>query len=187
MKRRLGLVLLLLTAWPGLAHAPAHLQPGVPFVLPRPAVSYALFGQFVTGEERFIVQLTQPTRFSAPLELFVPHQSDLLEHRPAWAVVGPGLPQPNAEERAALPVPLPEGFGAVVELNQARPRPAFFENVMRRFFWTTGAMAVVFPQGPSEIWVWCPAKTRGKFGLGYGVEEGGGYMDALKDWSFYAY
>ncbi|MDP3233207.1 MAG: hypothetical protein Q8N26_10565 [Myxococcales bacterium] len=184
---RRWLLFLVFTAVPGLAHAPGRLDADEPFVLQRPDISYAVFGQFVTGEERFVITMTHPVRFATPVELFVPHQTELLEHRPAWAVVGPGLPAPNAEELAALPVPLPAGFGAVVDLNQARPRPAFYENVMRRFFWTTSPIAVVFPKGESQVWVWCPAKTRGKFGVGYGVEEGGGYMEALKDWSFYAY
>lgn len=35
--------------------------------------------------------------------------------------------------------------------------------------------------------MWAPRQTKGKFGLGIGVEEGGGYMEAFKDWSFYAY
>lgn len=187
MTRRLLLPLLLLAALPGLVHAPGHLLPEVPFVFLKPGSSYAVFGEFLTGEERFIIKLTQPVRFAAPVELFVPHQANLAEHRPAWAVVGPGLPAPSAEELAALPVP-GAGLVEVHHCAEARgQRPAFFENVMRRFFWTSGPLAVVFPKGESEVWVWCPGKTKGKFGLGHGVEEGGGYMDALKDWSFYAY
>jgi hypothetical protein len=186
MSRRV-LLLWLLTAFPGLAHAPGRLRDGEPFVLQKPAISYALFGEFLTGEERFVIKMNHPVRFGAPLEIFVPRQHGLEEHRPAWALVGPGLPGLSEEELAALPGPLPAGFGAVVELNQESPRPVFFESVMRRFFWTSGALAVVFPKGDSELWIWCPAKTQGKFGIGYGVEEGGGYMEALKDWSFYAY
>ena len=93
----------------------------------------------------------------------------------------------TADELAALPAPLPAGWGAEVELNQIAPRPVFFESVMRRFYWTSESLAVVFPAGPSEIWVWSPARTTGKFGLGFGVEEGGGYLAALDDWSLYAY
>ena len=173
--------------WLLLAHAPGHLRTTEPFVIEKPAISYALFGEFVTGEEVFVLEVKHATRFGAPVEIFVPHQRGLEEHRPAWALVGPALPVPSAEELAALPSPLPLGFGAVLELNQERPRAVFFESVMRRFFWSSGPLAVVFPQGESALWIWCPAKSTGKFGLGYGVEEGGGYMEALKDWSFYAY
>lgn len=184
---RRGVLPLLFFASLALAHVPAHLRADAVFVLERPTFSALLMGEFVTGEERFVISLTHATRFGTPLELLVPHQEDLREHRPAWAVVGVGLPAPSAEELAALPAPLPEGWGAVVDLNDERPRRALFESVMRRFFWTSGALAVVFPKGESEVWVWSPGKTRGKFGLGYGVEEGGGFMKALDDWAFYAY
>ncbi|MFZ5442501.1 MAG: hypothetical protein ACOZQL_21000 [Myxococcota bacterium] len=170
-----------------LAHVPGHLQPDEAFVLPAPEASAALFGVFVTGEERFVIRITHATRFATPIELMVPHEERLRAHRPAWALVGPGLPAPTDAERAALPAPLPDGFGAVVELNQEEPRRVLWESVMRRFFWTTGALAVVLPKGDSELWVWSPQKTTGKFGIGYGVEENGGYMKALEDWSFYAY
>lgn len=150
-------------------------------------MSYALFGEFITGEEHFIITIEHTARFATPIELLVPHQQNLREHRPAWAVVGLGLPQPTAAELASLPAPLPPGAGAIVDLNDINPRPALFESVMRRFYWTSGALAVVFPVGRSELWVWCPAKSTGKFGIGYGLEEGGGYMEAFADWSFYAY
>lgn len=179
--------LLSLVASLALTHVPAHITADAPFVLERPTFSALLMGEFITGEERFVIKLTHATRFCTPVELLVPHQQDLLEHRPAWAVVGPGLPAPTPEELAALPAPLPTGWGAVVDLNDARPRVAMFESVMRRFFWTSVALAVIFPKGDSEVWVWSPGKTRGKFGLGYGVEEGGGFMKALDDWAFYAY
>ena len=117
----------------------------------------------------------------------MPHESDLKEHRPAWALVGPGLPKPNAEELAALPAPLPDGWGAIVELNTVSPRPAFYEFVTRRFFWSSGAMNVILPSGESEFWVFSPKKTKGKFGLGFGVEEGGNYWESFNDWSLYAY
>ena len=169
------------------AHTPGKLLTERPYQVTRPDDSYALFGVFRTGHERFVVQLTHAERFAAPVEIFVPHVDELRAHRPAYAVVGPGLPTPDAVELAALPAPLPAGWGAVVELDQVSPRPVFFESVMRRFYWTSESLAIVFPQGPSEIWVWSPAHTTGKFGLGFGVEEGGGYMAALSDWSLYAY
>ncbi len=183
---RLALALLLLPAlaW---SHTPGRLDPTTAFVPADPKDSYALYGEFVTGEERFVIKLRLDERYAVPLEVFVPKQSGNEEHRPAWALVGPGLPAPTAEELAALPATLPDGWGAIVDLDTVSPRPIFYEFVMRRFYWSSGAMNVVFPQGDSELWVFSPRKTKGKFGIGFGVEEGGGYFAALKDWSFYAY
>jgi hypothetical protein len=180
-------VLLLSPARVAEAHTPGKLLAATPYDVQNPADSYALFGVFETGAERFVIRLTHPTRFAAPVEIFVPHIDELKGHRPAYAVVGPGLPIPTAEELAALPAPLPAGWGAEVELNARSPRAVLFESIMRRFYWTSEPLAVVFPAGASEIWVWSPAGTTGKFGLGFGVEEGGGYWAALSDWGLYAY
>ena len=184
--RRLVLALSLFpfVAWP---HTPGRLYANAPFVPKDPKDSCALFGKFVTGDENFVIKLSLDERYAVPVEVFVPKQKSLEEHRPAWALVGPGLPVPSAEELAALPAPLPDGWGAVVDLNTVSPRPIFYEFVMRRFYWSSGAMNVVLPRGESELWVFSPRKTKGKFGIGFGVEEGGGYFEALKDWSFYAY
>lgn len=186
MSRLLAAMGLLLPAL-ALAHTPAHLLPGTAYEVANPKVSYALYGEFVTGQEVFVVKLSLDERFAVPVEVFVPHQESLKEHRPVWALVGPGLPAPSAEELAALPRALPAGWGAVVDLNTVSPRPAFFEFVLRRFYWSSGPLNVVFPKGDCEFWLFVPGHTRGKFGLGFGTEEGGGYLAALADWSFYAY
>lgn len=188
MKRpRLVTLAALFAATLAVAHAPARLRPGEPFVVEKPTISYAAFGEFVTGDEVFVLKVNFGERFGTPLEMLVPCTAALAAHRPAWAVVGPDLPPPGDAERAALPKELPPGLGAIVDLGDAPNREVIFESVMRRFYWSSGALAVVFPQGDSEVWIWAPGKTKGKFGLGLGVEEGGGYMAAFKDWAFYAY
>lgn len=169
------------------AHAPVRLAADELFVVGDPTISVAAFGVFETGHEVFVLRLTYEERFGAPVELLVPHTGALAEHRPAWALVAPGLPRPSPEELAALPRPLPDGMGAIVDLNDAPEREVIFESVMRRSYWTSRPLAVVFAQGENELWVWPPKGTTGKFGLGFGVEEGGGYMAAFKDWAFYAY
>jgi len=183
------IVVLSIGLWPAAAtaHTPGHLRSNAAFVVTNAEDSYALFGVFESGAEVFVAQLRHATRFATPVEILVPHTDALKAHRPAYAVVGIGLPLPTDEERALLPKPLPLGWGAVLDINDVSPRPALFESIMRRFYWSSDPLAVVFPQGDSEIWVWSPARTTGKFGLGFGVEEGGGYLDALKDWSLYAY
>jgi hypothetical protein len=156
--RWLALALLLLVGpeRDAFAHTPGKLTADKPYVVEEPTDSKALYGIFRTGEERFVIQLTYEERFAQPVELLVPHADSLYVHRPAYAVVGPGLPAPSPDERAALPVALPDGWGAAVDLNRVSPRPVIFESFTRRFFWSSGPLAIVFPAGASEIWVWFP-------------------------------
>jgi len=187
--RRLALALLLVVGPERdvSAHTPGKLAASEPYVVEDPTNSKALYGIFRTGKERFVIQLTYEERFAQPVEMLVPHADSLFVHRPAYAVVGPGLPAPSAEELAALPAALPDGWGATVDLNRVSPRPVIFESFTRRFFWSSGPLAIVFPAGASEIWVWSPDQTKGKLVIGFGVEEGGDYLSALSDWSLYAY
>ena len=187
--RWLALALLLLVGpeRAAFAHTPGKLTADKPYVVEEPTDSKALYGIFRTGEERFVIQLTYEERFAQPVEVLVPHADSLYVHRPAYAVVGPGLPAPSPAELAALPVALPDGWGAAVDLNRVSPRPVIFESFTRRFFWSSGPLAIVFPAGASEIWVWSPEQTTGKFVLGFGVEEGGSYLSVFSDWSLYAY
>ena len=190
MSTRLRSLLALVVLLPIIAraHSPSVLSPGAPTVIEDTSISYALYGVFETGDEVFRVKLSFPEDFALPVEVFVPHRDELKEHRPAFALVGPGLLfEPMAEERAALPLPLPAGAGAYVDLNRVSPRPVFYETFTRRFFWSTGAVALVVPKGDYELWMWSPNKTRGKFGIGFGVEEGGDFSRAFEDWSVYAY
>lgn len=172
------------SAW---AHAPATLAPGAPFDVADATISRALYGSFVTGAEVFVVRMTFPEDFALPMELMVPHKESLREHRPAYAFACAGMPEPDAQERAALPRPLPAGWGAFVDLGRVTPRPAFYESFTRRFFWTTGAVALRAPRGPCEVWIWSPQRTAGAFAWGMGVEERIDVGEALADWGTYAY
>lgn len=118
-----------------MAHTPGRLRLNAPFVVANPQDSYALFGVFYAGDEVFVAQLRHATRFAAPVEMLVPHTDALKSHRPAYAVVGLGLPLPSDAERALLPKPLPDGWGQCSNSTYASPRPALFESVMRRFYW----------------------------------------------------
>lgn len=171
-------------AW---AHAPTVLLASAPFVAPDATISRALYGSFVTGKERFVIQLDFPEQFALPFEVLVPHRDALADHRPAYAVLAPGLPTPTQDEAALLPAPLPPGWGAFVDANRGAPREVIFESFTRRFFWTSGPIALVVPKGPVEVWVWSPARTTGDVVIGYGVEERIDIGAALKDWGTFAY
>ena len=168
-------------------HAPGLLDSHHPFHVDDATISRALYGNFQTGNELFIVEIAFPEDFAFPFEVFVPHRVELQGHRPAYAIVGNNLPMPSPAQLAALPKALPPGAGAYVDLNQIHPRPIFYESFTRRFFYSSGVTAYVLPQGSYEFWLWSPAGTTGKFGIGYGVEERINFEDALKNWSEYAY
>src|SRR5690606_20423797 len=128
-------------------HSPGALDAHRPHHVHDASISHALYGIFETGDEVFVVQVEFEEDFAFPVELFVPHRDELREHRPAFALVGPGLPQPSEEARRALPRPLPEGAGAFIDLNRVTPRPAFYESHTRRFFWSSGPVALVVRKG----------------------------------------
>jgi hypothetical protein len=182
------LILALLVATPAaLAHSPGALEPGQVFVVEDATISRALYGEFKQGDELFIIRLTFNEDFALPMELLVPHRDELSDHRPAYALVGPGMPAPSEQERGALPRPLPEGAGAFVELHQRSPRPVFYESFTRRYFWGSGGVALVVPRGTYELWLWSPRRTVGQFNIGFGVEEDVDFSEVLRNWSRYGY
>jgi len=156
------------------------------------AVSHAIYGT-LDGDptQVFVTRLRFDQPFALPFEILVPRRAGLREHRPAFAVVGPGLPVPTDEELALLPRPLPAGAGLFLERNDALDRPVIFESFTRRAFWTSGPIALALEPGEHEVWVFSPAGTAGDFVLGFGVEEeefaAEGCGELTRNWSTYAY
>jgi hypothetical protein len=181
-----GLVL----ALPLHGHGPLFLEDEV-LAVDEPTLSQVIAGVFETGDEVFSIHLDFVDEgFAFPLELLVPHQPALAGHRPAFAVIGPGLPPPTDAERARIPGDIPDGAGVVVEDNAVDPRPVLFEGFMRRVYWTSRAIAVAVDAGPTEVRVWSPGRTTGKFAVGLGVEEDFGpqtFPPLLEHWSDFAY
>lgn len=187
---RLVLLCAVLAPAAALAHKPVVISAAEPFVLPNSGFSWALYGTFATGDEVFVVRMSQEQGRALPFQMLVPHRSELAEHRPVFAVVGPGLPAPTEAERALLPRALPAGAGAIVDLNDESPRTVELEQFTRRVFWSSTPIAWILPAGNLEIWIWVPRRTAGKFVLGFGVEEDfgeGDMSELLKNWSDYAY
>ncbi|TNE85255.1 MAG: hypothetical protein EP330_26370 [Deltaproteobacteria bacterium] len=153
-------------------------------------ISWLIPGTFETGDEVFVVELVMPTDFALPFEVLVEKRPRLADHRPMYAVVGPGLPTPTADELAVLPYPLPDGWGVYLDQNDLPERIVYFEQVMRRNMWTSGTTALPLQRGPNEVWIWSPDGTTGDFQLGFGVEEDfsdGGFGAVFADWGTYAY
>ena len=156
-----------------------------------PTLSWVFPGHFDTGDEVFTLLLDFPDEgFAFPIEVLVPHQVGLEEHRPAIAVIAAGLPPPTEAQRAAVPGGIPDGLGVIVDDNSVDPRPVLFEGFMRRVYWTSGPLAVAVDRGVTEVRIWSPAGTAGKFAIGFGVEEDFGadsFPPILEHWNDFAY
>lgn len=164
----LALGLLVATAASG--HVPDSLEDKLE--VEAPYRSTALYGEFETGEEVFTVVLDYSERaFSMPVEMLVPVRDEWEDHRPMFAVVGPGLPPPNAVTEALLPREVPEGMGVFLEQNSDDERAEFYEPFSDTNFWTSEPTALIFDEGVHEVWIFSPAGTTGKFTFGFGVEE----------------
>ena len=153
-------------------HVPDTIPPDTEVPVEKPRRSTALYGDFVTGDEVFTIVLDyEEGGFAQPFEILVPVDPELEEHRPMFAVIGPGLPPPTDEERALLPREVPDGAGVFLERNDLEERPRFYEPFSQTDFWTSEPTAVALDAGVSEVWVFSPEGTTGRFTLGFGVEE----------------
>lgn len=170
------------------AHRPESAQLITP--IDDPTVSWVINGGFSTGDEVFTIKLDFPRPFALPMELMVEHRAGTEDFRPAYAVVGPGLPAVRPDDAALLPKEVPAGWGAYIAWNDEVDREVYFEQVMRRTMYTTGSFALALREGPNEVWIWSPAGDPGDWQLGLGVEEdftGGAFADIFAHWGQYAY
>ncbi len=187
--RTLGLTAALVSAVTAVgAHQPTTSE-DFEFDVPKPQISYAFVGSFEEGDEVFTVRMTHEEPFALPFELLTEHKAKFEDFRPAYAVVGPGLPAPTDADREFLPREVPDGVGVFVERNDGE-REALFETVMRRAYYSSGPIALALVEGDYEVWIWSPDGEVGDFTLGFGVEEDfsdGGWGGLIRDWSDYAY
>ena len=185
---RLALLLGLLTPLAS-AHRPEPAEERL--TIAKPEVSHVVGGNFESGVEVFTVVLDYDDPFAMPMEIMVPKDADLEDHRPAFAIVGPGLPIPTPTQADWLPLEVPDGYGVYIEPNDDPHREVYFERVMRRTLWTSGSVAVHLPgSGTYEVWIWSPDFSVGEFWYGFGVEEdfsGGGWGPIFANWDIFGW
>lgn len=171
-----------------MAHQPNVFEDGEVLVISDPLLSFAFYGNFESPDGVFEAAMQLDDPLAIPVEILVAARDDLRDHRPLFAIVGAGLPQPTEAEEALLPRPLPAGTGVVIGRYEREEREIIFESYTRRAFWTNGVVAHILPAGDTRLWVWSPEGTTGKFVLAFGVEEGGQDLgNIVSNWSDYAY
>ncbi len=156
----------------------------------EPKISFAFYGELEDEDDLYVLHLDFDEGFALPFEILVPRRAKWEDHRPVFAIVGPGLPAPTQAELDLLPREVPAGAGVFFEPNDDAERELIFETFTRRVFWTSGPIAVALGEGEHEVWVFSPDGSTGDFVLGFGVEEdfsGVGCGDLTSDWATYAY
>ncbi|MCB9742077.1 MAG: hypothetical protein H6741_09240 [Alphaproteobacteria bacterium] len=164
---------LLIAALAGLSAAQAHRPAALAerSVVEDPKISWTFMGEFEDGLESFVLELSFDEPFALPVELLTPREARYELHRPWYAVVGPGLPEPSDTTLAVLPYALPEGWGVLLDRNDDAEREVYFETVTRSNLWSSGTTNVALLAETYEVWIWSPNLTTGPFQFAFGVEE----------------
>jgi len=114
------------------------------------------------------------------LELIVPVIEDYYEEfLPAYALVGPGLPQPNQ----SLPFSLPDGYGAVVmnNLEPGEERETFYEPFGGKSYYKGPIYQTnLSTRGTYYVYCWDPYNQGGDYTMVIGRKERFGPLDILR-------
>ena len=154
----------------GLYEAKDTTGPDDAIELVKPHVSYAAYmGLDRPGDVDWVrFEVDSPMKLKA--SLLVPQRPEFLDFYPAFAVVGPGLPAPEAD----LPFDLPEGCGAAVLISEPKAEREKFHEPFSNTHYYRGfeefEQEVTVP-GTYYIVVWHPAGEYGDYVVTYGEKE----------------
>ncbi|MDJ0765754.1 MAG: hypothetical protein QNJ97_22410 [Myxococcota bacterium] len=112
------------------------------------------------------------------IETLVPVCAGYEDFLPAFAIVGPGLPEPSA----ALPFDIPQGQGAIVveNLEPGEERPQFFEPFGDKDYYQGPNFEQVMPTGTYTVYVWDPYGLGGDYVIVFGDKEIWGISDIIR-------
>ncbi len=131
----------------------------------------------VTGASRTLWMSFDATAgMEASIEIGVPLIDRFASYRPAFALLGPGLPPLEAP-----PVPVPEGYCGIVYTTDAIAEPEIFdEKFTGTESWVFGRQDIVLPRdGTYYIVAFVPSGATGKLWVAPGTREFFGLMDIL--------
>ena len=147
--------------------------------VPDASVSRAVYGTLAAGEPFDAYRLTVSTAADTPLELLVPATSAYAGFRPAFALIGPGVP-PAGVPPGFVTARLQTAFGAaagdagvaVVPDPGADPRPTFYEPFSFSSYYRGGETSVRLRPGEDYyLVVYDPAGGTGEYVLGIAEAE----------------
>ncbi|HOX40200.1 MAG TPA: hypothetical protein PL033_19630 [Candidatus Brocadiia bacterium] len=136
----------------------------------EPQISYAIYSNLDSPEDVdfYALKVEKPMLLYAGM--LVPQTPDYEDFYPCYAVIGPGLPEPDVE----LPVELPEAYGALVVIPEpVKPRPKFYEpfTATRYYEGIKEIERKVKTTGTYYLIVWHPEGETGGYTAVVGKEE----------------
>jgi hypothetical protein len=160
--------------------------------LPDAAVSRAVYGTLAPWESFDAYRLSVSRTVSTPVVMLVPKTGEYRDFRPAFALVGPGLPAAGVEP-AFIRARLRTAYTAVSPVSGAYPRvlvvpdlgtaerPAFYEPFSFTSYYRGGDTRVDLRPGVTYyLVVYDPAGQTGEYALGIGEAEKFTAGDALR-------
>ena len=158
--------LFLALAVPAVAHVPyfeeTDLSGGSPFVITDITQSKAIYAYLESPDDRdpYLLLVREPVRIY--VKVIVPYCKSYVDFRPSFALIGPGLPAPDA----ALPIDLPEGHGAIIRHDppQGASRPSMFEFFSDQFYFEGPVLDInVERTGDYRVVYWNPEGDTGDY------------------------
>lgn len=176
MKKRLwllsGMMALALMANGARAHVPylemTDFTAARPFKCPSAEQSIAVYSWLEDSTDIDFYTFTVTSNVSFFAEAIVPVFDPYADFRPSMALIGPGLPPPDAP----LPVALPPRCGAIV-LNDAglEPRPQFYEPFGGKSYYQGPRLERTLAPGKYMLVYWDPAGGVGDYTAAIGALE----------------
>lgn len=166
---------------PSLAHVPyiedSDFSSDMPFVVQNVPQSKAMYA-WLEGPrdvDHYSIAVSEPTRIY--MHMNIPYCAEYGEFTVTYALVGPGLPAPDA----TLPVSLPEGYGAIIvrdEFSSADDRSVMYEPFSARTYWEGAEYSITVDEpGEYSMIVWHESGAKGDYVAVIGDKEQFGPKD----------
>jgi hypothetical protein len=166
------------------AHVP-YLEEGdfssnTPFEVINIKQSKAMYAHLDNADDvdHYVMQVDQPTYIY--MHTSIPYCAEYRDFTVSYALVGPGLPEPDAE----IPVSLAPGHGAIVVRDSfatETERVVSFEPFSARTYWEGPDYAITVEEpGEYQLIVWHEEGASGDYIAVIGREEIFGPMDILR-------
>ena len=148
------------------AHVPyfeeSDLSAAQPFMIRDVEQSKAIYAYLESAEDQdpYLLVVSEPVQIY--VKVIIPYCASYADFRPSFALIGPGLPAPDAE----LPFNVPQGHGVIVrhDLPAGATRPSMYEFFSDQFYFEGPVLDIdVTETGNYRVIYWQPEGDGGDY------------------------